>query len=530
MLTGRHQPMSHQIEDVERLRHHPRVNIWNGLGTGKMNTGAWLALRWYLDGLIDEVVVVAPSMTARDWVETFERNAWPEGLAVVHDARPPNQNALDNADRVPVPCRVVVTTYGGLRRAMDGRRNLGSSRYVIDESSDFMQRLRGRRVCVIFDEAQAAATESQQGEACAAFAASCSRVVSMTATPVGNPLSLRMWGMTRLVRPDLLQAVGEFDYYGTTMPNVATFTAFKAKYAALRDPRGNAIPVPARSFPVRVYEDRLKQDIIAPMSPFTVQRRKEDCLDLPEKVFFRRSYPLPPQAARMMQTLIDEDRAILNDERVVATDNALENRLRTLELCGGFLAGEPIHDGKLKLLKEVITEIVENVGSGAPILIWASRTRELIACAAYCAGLYDDDVMSIAARAAEDPMIYAEVVNCAEEHGVGLIHGPTSVRRREIIQNKWRDGKLRVVCAHPGVAGAGLNWQHVRATIYYSPPLGVIARSQSEDRVHRKGLTHLALYYDLVTEDGPDDAAYAAHREQASVGDALIRWMANARR
>lgn len=70
-----------------------------------------------------------------------------------------------------------------------------------------------------------------------------------------------------------------------------------------------------------------------------------------------------------------------------------------------------------------------------------------------------------------------------------------------------------------------MNWQHAKATVYFSQPLGTIIRQQSEDRVHRLGLKHTALYYDLVMEDGPDLAVALAHSRQASAERAMLDWL-----
>lgn len=286
-----------------------------------------------------------------------------------------------------------------------------------------------------------------------------------------------------------------------------------------------------RAYPVAVHSELIQQEVLSPMVPYTVRRRKEDCLNLPEKVRMMRLFRLSPSAARMMDGLVDDDRAILDDGRAVVPANILEEKLRCLELCGGWLTGEPVHDGKLFLLRDVLAEISENVGLSAPVLVWASRSREVVAAALVAAATSPADAQKLASAAypsgTSSPVrsLYNQVVEIARIGGVGIIHGPTPDKDRDEVQRAWKSGTIRTVVAHPGVAGAGLNWQHVRATVYYSPPLGTIARQQSEDRVHRKGLQHLALYYDLVVEDGPDVEVTRAHAEQRDAAEALLSWL-----
>ena len=156
LLHGDVRPMSHQLEDVLALERHPRVNLLNGLGTGKMFTGAWLVQRWWIRGMVDCVIVVAPSMCAQDWFDAFLHRAFPERMCEVHDSRPPNHEIIDDfmtcrVRQDPSRLHVLVASYGSMR-SLVGRRT--ESRYVIDADSVFLSSLRGRRVAVIFDESQ----------------------------------------------------------------------------------------------------------------------------------------------------------------------------------------------------------------------------------------------------------------------------------------------------------------------------------------------------------------------------------------
>lgn len=516
--------MSHQLADVLGLERHPRVNLWNGLGTGKMFTGAWLAQRWWMRGMVDCVIVVAPSMCAPDWFDAFTHIAFPPGLCDVYDARPPDQLVIEDfltsgARQDPSKLHVLVASYGSMR-SLIGERT--SSRYVVDQGSELLACIRGRRVAVIYDESQAAALQSsQQGIACRGLADACKGVVSMTATPIGNPLAMRLWGMTQLVRPDILRR------------EARDFAGFKERYGQLVDPvqqqaqraGRDARFVPARAYPVAIHQDRIDAEVLAPMAPFSARRTKEECLDLPPKVRLRRAYRAPPDVQRLLDQLIEEDRAVLSDGRAVVVDNALEERLRTLELASGWLAERTVHPLKLQLLSEVVDEIDENIGKHAPIAVWCSRTRELLAAGLVCAGVGAEEAQEAGTVGAANDERYRECLQRARNGRVGIIHGRTQARERDRIQADWKAGLIRTVVAHPGVAGAGLNWQHVEATVYFSQPLGTIARQQSEDRVHRHGLRHTALYYDLVMEEGADLAVALAHARQADAARAMLDWM-----
>lgn len=543
LILGDATPMIHQAEDVERLSRHARINIWNGLGTGKTCTVAWWLQRQWLAGAIDEVVAVLPSMCAKDWEDTLCGLAWPEGLVEFLDCRPPDQGwvreVLTSGLRSPPGrLRVMCTTYGGVRSLIFAGDK--SKRKVARLDHPVLVGARGRRIALICDESQMAALgTSAQGTACRAVADSCRAVGSVTATPIGNPLQMRLWGMTRLVRPDLLMRHDPDTIRGRPVGKRGSFSAFRMRYAHLRDPQEGRIgrggrPMPfiiGRAYPVDIHTELMQREILGPMAPFTTRRKKDDCLDLPEKVYLTRYYDLPPAALRAMEGLLEDDRAVLESGRVVVPRNVLEERLRTLELTGGWIEGEPVHFGKLSLLRDVLAEIRDALGDGAPACVWASRSREIVACALVAAGASPEHAQQ-AASAAYPPgeaqavtSEYRSIIERCSRERVGILHGPTPDRDRDAIQEKWKSGSYHTVVAHPGVAGAGLNWQHVKATVYYSPPLGTIARQQSEDRVHRHRLKHTALYYDCMLAGGPDEAVVMAHRQQRDAAQAILDWM-----
>lgn len=540
LLKSDWRPMKHQAEDVDRLSAFTRINVWNGLGTGKTATIAWWLQRLWLAGQIDEAIIVLPSMTLPDWMSTLCGAAWPDGLVKFYDCRPPDADMIREtltSGLRPEQGRftVMATTFSGLRNLLAEKSR---GRNFVKAEHPMMIGARGRRTALVVDEAQSVALPtSAQGVAARSLGSACRAVAAVTATPIGRPEHLRLWGLAKLVRPDV---VARFQpdiiragnrVYPSGAPG--SFEAFKYRYGHLVDPmekKGKLFSV-QRAFVVGVHSDLIQREVLDPMVPYTVRRRKEDCLDLPDKIYMRRSYQLSAEAHRLMVGLVEDDRAVLEDGHAVVPENILIEKLRTLELTGGYLEGRPVHDGKLLLLKDVMAEIDENVGERTPRHVWASRSREVIACALVCAGAEPRDALRIGAEVfpgdaeTESSTRYSEVVDRCRRARVGIIHGPTSERSRDEIQSAWRSGEIRTVIAHPGVAGAGLNWQHSKSAVYYSQPLGTIARSQSEDRVHRHGLKHLAIIYDLITENGPDEAVVEAHRGQRSAAGAMLDWM-----
>lgn len=521
--------MAHQEEDVRRLSAHPRVLVFNGLGTGKTATVAWWLHSLWVRGAVDRVVIVGPSMVFTGWRETMCGGAWDARLVEFEDCRPPNHKSVVESlvsGGVPSPGRLLAqfTTYGGLTAIVDPR--LGYHPRWSDP--ELPAALSGSRVALVVDEAHCAALHrAAQSEAVYRFADRCVAVAAVTATPIGRWEHLRLWGLLRIVRPDVLRARPGVSVMGDEPPRPGTFDAFKSRYGVLKDPmssKGKRFRV-RRAYATGVKVGRVKEEVLEVAKPFTVRRSKEECLDLPPKVRLVRSYRETPDISRLMRGLIDDDRAVLESGHAVVPDNVLEERLRVLELTGGWLEGRPVHCEKLQLLADVSTDLPDG-----PVLCWASRTREMAACALIMAGVAPGKAQHMASQACppDSPVsaeAYSECLDRALAGGVGVISGRTPGQARDRIQDAWRSGSLRCVVAHPGVAGAGLNWQHVVSTVYYSPCLGSISRQQSEDRVHRHGLRHTAVYIDLVMESGPDQAASDAHRSQIDAELSVLKWL-----
>lgn len=511
--------MDHQAADVDRLRYFTRINVWNDLGTGKTFTVAWWLQDLWMREIIDSVIIVGPGILFADWRNALEGDAWADGLASLTDCRPPNVDILEEA--VKSKARPASGHLSAYFTTFQGAVAL----------CEFDQAMAGSRWALIVDESHCVALpNTMQTKAARKLGNASIAVANMTATPIGRWSHLRVWALAKLVRRDVVDARPGRSVEGSEVPQTGTFNAFKTRYGYLIDPvaakkPGQTLKV-HRAYVRDVNVKLLRSEVLRQMAPYTARRSKDECLQLPTKVKMLRSYKATELMEQIVQDLLEEDRAILEDGYVVLTENALVERVRVLELAGGWIDGRPIHSEKLRLLGETIAETNSASELGnfpRSTLVWASRTRTVLAAALVAAGHDPDDVL---ARVTEEfEHNYAGLLRDAAKEGVDVMHGPTSARHREEIQARWKHGDTWCVVAHPGVAGAGLNWQHVRATIYYDQCIGSISRAQSEDRVHRKGLKHTAVYYDLVQEDGPDEAVAKAHSGQRDAQESVLQWL-----
>ena len=110
------------------------------------------------------------------------------------------------------------------------------------------------------------------------------------------------------------------------------------------------------------------------------------------------------------------------------------------------------------------------------------------------------------------------------------MHGELTVDLREERRRAFQKGDIRVLCVQQAVAQMGMNLSAAGAAYYYSEPVGLLARKQTEDRTidvtDRKG----TLYVHSHTQGTVDEDIYEANkmkslRSSVTLGKALVATM-----
>ena len=181
--------------------------------------------------------------------------------------------------------------------------------------------------------------------------------------------------------------------------------------------------------------DELKKKI----EPFSFIVRKDECLDLPPKIYERIVVTLNSEQKRIYKELKKEFLSMYDEkELTVANKVTLIGRLQ--QVTGGFFPyineqGKPkvtqITDSnpKMKALKADIEETGSEI-----IIIWARFVAEL-------------------------KMIHAELTKAFPSKNIELYYGGTWVENREQIIINFKNGKVDILVANARTAGIGLNLQ-----------------------------------------------------------------------
>ena len=104
--------------------------------------------------------------------------------------------------------------------------------------------------------------------------------------------------------------------------------------------------------------------------------RKEDCLDLPDKVYIKRSVELTKEQAKLYDQMKRNALAIIEGEGIIDASTILTQLLRLQQVCSGF---GKLDDGRVvKVPSNKITELMSVVQeTDGKIIIWGNFTHDL---------------------------------------------------------------------------------------------------------------------------------------------------------
>ena len=240
------------------------------------------------------------------------------------------------------------------------------------------------------------------------------------------------------------------------------------------------------------------------LKPFSYRVLKEDCLDLPPKIYMKRTIDLTAEQKKVYKQMKEEALAELHGKQIT-TITALTQLMRLQQItCGHFVADDgTIQEIKSNRLSE-LRDILEEVEGKA--IIWAHWQR---------------DIQSI-------------VKEIKKVHGPCSVvdyYGLTTQEARETNRKRFQeDDKCRFLVGTPQTGGYGITLTAANTVIYYSNGYDLEKRLQSEDRAHRIGQKKSVTYIDIIAEDTIDKKIQDSLRKKINIasevlGEELRSWI-----
>ena len=279
----------------------------------------------------------------------------------------------------------------------------------------------------------------------------------------------------------------------------SSYYAFKNRYAIMVDRN-----VGTHSFR-HVMGYRRLDELNKKLESFSYRVLKEDCLDLPEKVYMKRIITLTPEQKKMYSEMKKFALTELKGKKTTAT-SALAQLVRLHQITCGHLTTD---DGEIRTLKnnriKELLDILEEVDG--KVIIWA---------------VYRHDIKKITSVLSER---YG--TKCVES-----FFGDTLDRDRQDIVDRFQDREsdLRFFVGNPKTGGYGLTLTASHTVIYYSNSYDLEVRLQSEDRAHRISQDKKVTYIDLITEGTVDELIVKNLRSKINLatkilGEDLKKWL-----
>ena len=288
------------------------------------------------------------------------------------------------------------------------------------------------------------------------------------------------------------------DFLSPWLLDFASYYSFRNRYAQMKTlhMNGRQIQIVNGFKNLGELSDKLKG--------FSYRVLKEDCLDLPDKIFIKRQIQLTPDQRKLYEQMKKEAMAILKGKQST-TVNTLTQLMRLQQItCGHFTADDgatqPIANNRITELMDVLEEMEGKA------IIWAHYQYDIIA-------------------------IIQAVVKKYGEKSIVDYYGLTPQEERQPNIKRFQDDpECRFIVGTPSTGGYGITLTAANTVIYYSNGYDLEKRLQSEDRAHRIGQKKSVTYVDLMADDTVDEKIVKALRKKINIasevlGEELRSWI-----
>ena len=471
-------PYAHQIKALDMSWKKVNYAYFMEMGTGKSKVLLDNIAMLYDKGAINSALIVAPKSVYRNWekleipihlpdhIETFI-GVWQ--AATTKKQQEIIENCLIPQERLKIVL-MNVEALSTKKGAMFADKFLKCNKvlFAIDESTTIKNHKAKRTKTVL------ALSEH----------AKCRRI--LTGMPVTkNPMDL--FTQCNFLDPDLL--------------GYSSFYAFQGRYADTIRRKG------AGGFHEynHIIGYRNLDELEKTLKKFSYRVLKQDCLDLPDKIYTTRVIQLTEQQKKLYLQMKRFALAELKG-RTMTSFNVLTQVMRLHQIICGFMKTDEgrIIDVENTRVQELLNVLDETEGKA---IIWCT---------------YRHNILSLKDILKEK---YGEL-------STDTLFGDTPDKKRMTLVERFQDKEspFRFLVGNPQTGGRGITLTAANTVIYYSNGYDLEIRLQSEDRAHRIGQTNKVLYVDIVAEKTVDEKIIKALKSKINIakeimGEELKSWI-----
>jgi SNF2 family DNA or RNA helicase len=409
--TGKHAPMKHQKTTSEFFTLNKRAFCFNEQGTGKTASAIWSADYLMSKGYISRVLVICPlSIMESAWMDDLFTFAMHRSADIAYGAAPKRRKIIEGG------AEFVIINYDGVEIVADAIAAGGFDLIIVDEATHYKN------------------PQTRRWKTLNALLAPHMWLWMMTGTPAAQS-PVDAFGLAKLVNPN---AVPRFfsSFRDMVMQKVTNF-----KWV----PKENATDTVFKA--------------LQPAIRFT----KEECLDLPDMVYVKRTVEMTRQQKKYYKQLKDTMVMQAAGEQITAA-NAAVNMNKLLQISSGAVYTD---DGdslefdikhRYKVLREVIDESTKKVLVFVPF-------KHVI------------DILT-------DKLINDGIPT-------EIIRGDVSASKRTDIFKRFQTNAApQVLVIQPAAAAHGVTLTAANTVVWWGPTSSLETYAQANARVHRSGQDH----------------------------------------
>jgi len=279
----------------------------------------------------------------------------------------------------------------------------------------------------------------------------------------------------------------------------ASYYSFRNRYAHMveRNFGGRRVQIVGNYQRLDELEDILKK--------FSYRVLKEDCLDLPDKIYIKRNVELTDEQSKAYTTMKSAALALLKGKMATAP-HVLTQMMRLHQITCGHLKND---DGTVTELKNnrlnELLDLLDEIEGKA--IIWANYIHDIEHITKAIKKKYGDN-------------------------SIVQYYGAIDANERQEGIKKFQDEEspARFFIGNPQTGGYGITLTAASTVIYYSNGYDLEKRLQSEDRAHRIGQKKSVTYVDFMAEKTVDEKIVKALRKKINIaseilGDTLKEWI-----
>jgi len=461
-------PFEHQRQALIQGADKNTFAYFMEMGTGKTKVAIDNACWLFQQKQITHVIVVAPNSVYKNWINEIDVHSSNDYYIHVHKVKKAIYNKISDTSLNWFLINVEAFSRDSGIKAISPIlvKNGQKCLMILDESTTIKNRSakRTRNICKL------------------GKAAKYRRI--LTGSPITkSPLDLYT----------------QCEFLDESLLGFTSFFTFRARYAVMQqiDMGGKQMLFPKYYTNLDELEAKLKK--------FSYRVKKDDCLDLPEKIYQYRDISMTNSQRTVYDKLKQNAWAIINDEEV-SFANKLTEILRLHQVCNGFVKSD---DGSIQIfddcpkMQELLSVLDESDGK---FIIWANYVYNIKNIVKTLEGRYGKN---------STVAIYGEI---------------STDDRTQAVKLFQEDPNCRFFVGNPSTGGYGLTLTAASYVVYFSNNYNLEVRQQSEDRAHRIGQKRNVTYIDIRAQGTIDEMIISSLKRKVKIsaetlGEEVKKWL-----